>query len=593
MLWDDDSHLTSAGLRSWAGLLHIWKRLGTTQQYYPLLHSAFWIEHKLWGDAVLGYHLANLLQHTTSALLLVALCRRLKIAGGWIAAFIFALHPVGVESVAWMSEQKNTLSTVFCLIAAWTYLGFDENRNSRWYGFATVCFVLALLCKTVSATLPASLLVLIWWRRGRIGLRRDVMPLVPWLIGGVAAGLFTAWVEREYIGASGGEFLLSFTQRVLLAARAICFYFGKLVWPAKLTFIYPRWSIDSSAAWQYISPAIVVVVLGLLAALARSRRGPLAAFLIFGGTLFPALGFINVFPFQYSYVADHFQYAAAIALIIPVAAVLAAQATSSARAYILPGVVALSLGLTFLTFQQARSYENATGLYELTLARNPDCWLAQNNLGNILARSPATMEEAIAHLEAAVRLKPDGAYAQNNLANALVSVGRSSDAFPHYEAALRSDPTYVRAHRDFGTALMRTPDRLADAIAQFNAAITLNPNDEEAHNNLGTALIRLPDRTEEAIQHFREAVRIAPHFAQARNNLAAALVRIPGRFAEAKAEVEEAIRLDPSYASAHYTLALMLVQESRLDEAHAEFTKAVELKPAFSEASDWLSRFHH
>ncbi len=596
MVWDDDSHLTPATLRSWEGLLHIWTRLGATQQYYPLLHSAFWVEHKLWGDAVTGYHLVNVLQHVTSALLLVAFCRRLKIAGGWIAAFIFVLHPVAVESVAWMSEQKNTLSTVFCLGAAWVYLDFDETRNSRSYGVASVCFVLALLSKTVVATLPASLLVLIWWRRGKIELRRDVLPLLPWLLGGIAAGLFTAWVERVYIGANGGEFSLTLTQRGLLASRAVCFYFSKLVWPTNLTFIYPRWTIDAGAAWQYVFPALAIGALALLAGFARARRGPLAAFLIYGGTLFPVLGFVNVFPFQYSYVADHFQYAATLALIVPLGwglATFADRATANTRGYFMPGIGALLLVLACLTFQQARSYGSATALYEQTLARNPDCWLAQNNLGNLLARSPDTMSEAITHLEAAVRLKPGGAYAQNNLANALVKVGRVHDALPHYEAALSADPTYVRAHKDFGATLAGTPDGLAAAVTHFEAALSLNPNDEETHNSLGTVLIRLPGQTDRAIQHFQEAIRIAPNFVQARNNLAAALVPIPGKFAEAKAQVEETLRIDPNYASAHYTLALMLIKESRLGEAHAELTKAVELNPNFTEARDWLSRFHH
>ncbi len=595
LLWDDDSHVTPEPLRSWAGLIRIWTDLGATQQYYPLLHSAFWIEHKLWGDAVLGYHLVNGLEHMISALLIVALCRKLKIAGGWIAAFIFALHPVGVESVAWISEQKNTLSTVLYLAAAGAYLNFDENRNRRWYGLATVLFILALLSKTVTATLPAALLVLLWWKRGRIEIRRDVRPLLPWLAGGIVAGLFSAWVERVYIGANGTEFLLTFTQRGLIATRAVCFYFGKLVWPANLTFIYPRWTIEAGAVWPYVFPAMVASALIALAKLAPSRRGPLAALLIYGGTLFPALGFVNVFPFQYSYVADHFQYAACIALMVPVGWSLATfsdQVSSFVRPYITAGIVAISLLLALLTFQQARSYQNATVLYETTLARNPDCWLAHNNLGNILARSPATLPDAIIHLEAAVRLKPDGVYAQNNLANALANSDRMQDAIPHYEAALKSDPTYSRAHKDFGTALMRTPAGTTEAIAHFEAAITLNADDEEAHNDLGTALVRLPDRTESAILHFRTAVRLAPKFVQAHNNLAAALARSPGKFTEAKAEIEEALRLDPSYAGAHYTLGVMLVSESRLAEARDEFLKAVELKPDFPEARDWLSRFH-
>ena len=317
LLWDDDAHVTKPELRSLHGLWRIWFDLGSTQQYYPLLHSAFWAEHRLWGDAVLGYHLINVLLHVTAACLVVFIAKRLSLPGAWLAGYVFALHPVCVETVAWISEQKTTLSAVFYLAAALTYLHFDQTRRRSHYFLALALFVFALLSKTVTATLPAALLVVLWWQRKRLSWRRDVMPLLPWFAVGATAGLVTAWLERRYIHAEGASFALTLVERCLLAGRVIWFYLGKVLWPVNLMFTYPRWKVDPAAAWQYLFPIGVFGLAGGLWLLARRRRGALAGFLLFVGTLFPALGFFNVFPFIYSYVADHFQYLATLGILVP------------------------------------------------------------------------------------------------------------------------------------------------------------------------------------------------------------------------------------------------------------------------------------
>jgi hypothetical protein len=209
-IWNDSDYVTAPVLRSLEGLARTWTKVGATQQYYPLLHSAFWVQHRLLGDHPLGYHLVTLLLHAGSALL-------------------FALHPVHVESVAWITEQKNTLSLAFYLAAAAVYLRFDEMRRLRTYAAALALFVASLGCKTVTATLPAALLVIFWWKRGRLGWRRDVRPLLPWLALGAVAGLFSNWVEETYLGAKGANFNLPALGRVLVAGRAIWFYAGKLI----------------------------------------------------------------------------------------------------------------------------------------------------------------------------------------------------------------------------------------------------------------------------------------------------------------------------------------------------------------------------
>ena len=231
-LWDDEGHVTKPELQSFHGLVRIWGEVGATQQYYPLLHSAFWVEHRLWGDSLVGYHLMNLLLHAGAACLVVAIMRRLALPGAGLAGLLFALHPVCVESVAWISEQKNTLSAVFYLGAMLAYLHFDRDRRRSHYYLALGLFLLALLSKTVTATLPAALLVIFWWQRARLDWRRDVLPLAPWLLLGACGGLFSAWMERTIIGAGGAEFALTPVQRGLVAGRAICFYLGKLAWPA-------------------------------------------------------------------------------------------------------------------------------------------------------------------------------------------------------------------------------------------------------------------------------------------------------------------------------------------------------------------------
>jgi protein O-mannosyl-transferase len=254
LIWDDDAHVTRPELQSWHGLYRIWFDLKATQQYYPLLHSAFWIESRLWGRDTLGYHLVNIFLHITAAILVAVILRRLAIPGAYLAAAIFALHPVNVESVAWITELKNTLSTVFYLSAALVYLGFDHRRRASLYAGALGLFVLGLLSKTTTATLPAALLVVFWWQRGRLSWRRDVLPLIPFFVLGAAAGLFTAWVERVIGGAQGADFNFTIVERCLIGGRAVWFYLSKLFWPVNLTFIYPRWHVSQGVWWQYLFP---------------------------------------------------------------------------------------------------------------------------------------------------------------------------------------------------------------------------------------------------------------------------------------------------------------------------------------------------
>ncbi|HWA10937.1 MAG TPA: tetratricopeptide repeat protein [Opitutaceae bacterium] len=578
-LWDDDGHVTKAGLRSLGGLWRIWAEPGATQQYYPLLHSAFWLEHLLWGDAPVGYHLLNILLHVSAACLLAVTLRRLALPGAWLAGLLFALHPVCVESVAWISEQKNTLSTVIYLCAALAYLRFDESRRPGAYLLATVLFVAALGTKTVTATLPAALLVVFWWRRGCLAWR-DVAPLLPWFALGAVAGFVTARVERTLIGAEGADFALGAVQRCLLAGRVVWFYLGKLLWPSDLVFFYPRWDVDASEPWQYLFPLGLAAALAGLAWRARRARGPLAAALFFTGSLFPALGFINVFPFLFSFVADHFQYLACMGVFAAAAAGLMALSALLPRGIGCVAIAGLLVTLGCLTSRQSRIYHDGFSLYESTLARNPDSWIAHNNLGNLLVES-GRADEAIAHFETALRLRPDHAPSESNLGDQLTRLGRANEAIPHLQRAIQLAPAYPEAHNNLGLALLAA-NRAPEAVAQFQEALRYRPDYAQAEMNLGLALCS-SNRVAEGIPHFQRALQLKPDYADAHINWGGALV-VSGRLPEALGHFQEAIRVDPGNSDAHFKLGRALAFAGRSGDALAAYRKAVELNPGYADA---------
>jgi tetratricopeptide (TPR) repeat protein len=581
LLWDDDAHVTKLTLRSLHGLARIWFEPGATQQYYPVLHSAFWIEHRLWGDSVLGYHLINVVLHATAAWLLMLILRRLAFPAAWLAGLIFALHPVCVESVAWIAEQKNTLSAVFYFGAALAYLDFDQTRRRKPYFFAFGLFIVALLTKSVTATLPAALLLVFWWRRGKLEWKRDVRPLLPWFAVGAASGLFTTWVERKFIGAEGADFSFTALQRLLLAGRAIIFYITKLIWPGNLTFIYPRWSVNPHEGWQYL---YVMGVLGLLVVLwlrARKQRGPLAGFLFFVGTLFPVLGFVNVYPFLFSFVADHFQYLASLGVIVPSAwglAWIAERIPAGAR--VRTGLLlVLPAALAALSWSQCRIYRDADTLNRATLARNPDAWLAHYNLAVSLGSS-GHLPEAISEYEATLKLKPDHWPAHNNLASALLKAGRPAEAVTEYQTALRLNPDFAEAHNNLGIILGQIPGRRPEAISHLRTALRIRPDYDDAHNNLGVQLMQEPDSLNEAIGEFEAALRTAPDNPEYHYNLANALAAAPGRLTDAIAEYRTALRLNPNLLEAHSNLGAAWARlPGHLSDAISEYEAALRIAP--------------
>ena len=590
-IWDDNAHITQPELRSWHGLVEVWTQVGATQQYYPLVHSVFWIEQKLWGDSVLGYHLINIFLHGFAAIVLLRILLRLKVPGAWLAAGLFALHPVQVESVAWISEIKNTLSGLFFFCSILAYLNFDQNRSRVAYFGSLALFLFGLMCKTAIAPLPAIILAVLWWRRGRLRLRDDVVPSLPFFGLGIGAGLFTAWVERNFVGAHGTVFQLSILQRCLIAARDFWFYLFKLLWPVKLTFIYPRWQISGAIWWQYLFPLTLILLLALIWRLRKKNRGPLAAVLVFLGLLFPALGFINVYPFIYSFVADHFQYLACVGPLT-----LFAAGMTMALDSIAPGKVLLRPTISFLllltlgalSWRQCRDYRDIETLWRTTIARNPDCWMAYSNLGSFLS-ARGNVDEAIRDFRKALELWPNQSKDHNNLGKALVQKGRIAEAMDHFQTALRVSPEdpdtesnigaaslqqgdadeaishlrravekwprHAQGHINLGNALLQNRE-IDAAIAEYEKTLALPFDHAESHYSIGTALRQKGD-VEEAIVHYRKALELRPDYANAHNNLANAL-RQQGRTAEAVHEYEAALKSEPDSILAANNLAWIL-----------------------------------
>ncbi|MGD1085376.1 MAG: tetratricopeptide repeat protein [Verrucomicrobiota bacterium] len=582
-IWDDDAHVTRAALRSWTGLGSIWMKLGATQQYYPLVHTVFWLEHRLWGDAPLGYHLTNVALHVASALLLVGVLRRLEIPGAWLAAFLFALHPVQVESVAWVSELKNTLSAVCCLGSALAYLRFDWERKRVFYLVSFGLFAAGLLAKTVIATLPAALLLVLWWRRKKLRWKKDVGPLGPFFIAGIGMGLLTAWVERTQIIGQGFPEThlshLSLVERWVVPGRAVWFYLGKLVWPHPLVFIYPRWEIHGADGWQYVYPAGAVLLgAGLWAWRRRLGDGPLVALLFFAGTLFPALGFFDVYPFRFSFVADHFQYLACLGPLALAAAGmergLGWMAGPGRAARVLVCAAALT-ALGAVTWHQCGMYADEETLWRVTLARNPGCWLAHNNLGWFYLQK-GEVEKGIGQFREALEIKPDYLEARNNLGWLYLQKGDLDAAIAQYHRALEIEPDCVESRDNLGGALFKQ-GKLDEGIAQYRRVLELDPNYAGACYDLGFALEQKGD-LKGAIAQYRKDLETDPHHAEARKRLGFALLK-EGEVGEAIAQYHQALELTPGDAEIRNNLGSALVQQGKVDEAMAQYRLALETQP--------------
>jgi len=497
-LWDDDDYVSNnQNLRSVEGLRSIWLERSATPQYYPLVHTSFWLEYQLWGLSTVGYHITNLALHIAAAFVLWRVLLFLSVPGAWLVAAIFAVHPVHVESVAWITERKNVLSAVFYLSAMLAYLQFAlgstdgmNGRKRKWlYAAACALFLLALLSKTVTATLPAALLILITWKRRHVA-SRDIWPLLPLFVAGIAMGLMTAWIEEFGVGAQGLDWQLSPLQRCLIAGRALWFYAGKLIWPNHLTFIYPRWHIDTTNPILFAFPlAALATLAGLWVARHRIGMGPIVAVSLFIVTLTPALGFFNVFPMRYSFVADHFQYLASISLIALGVAVAMHLMSKWAPAHPgLPGAAGalLILVLATLTWRQCHAYTDQESLWRDTIAKDPNSWMGHNAIGALLGRR-GELADAEWHYREAIRDNPDFASAHFNLGGLLANQGRFTEAIPQMREDVRLEPYSALSFLNLARALLLT-GQTGEAIIVLQQAAATWPNEPVFRELLNSAL---------------------------------------------------------------------------------------------------------
>ena len=512
-VWDDEI-ITEAVVRDWSGLWHIWfspAEITREGHYWPLVYTTFWLEHKLWGYAPTGYHVVNVVLHLGNALLLWRLAGRLTVPGAWLLAAVFAVHPLHVESVAWVIERKDLLSTLFYLAAFSTWVHFVEEPRPefgrRRYLLALALFVLGLLCKSIVVTLPAALLIWHWWQRGRVT-ATDLLRVTPFFV----VGLVTVVADtRFYQSREAVSLGYSIIERVLIAAHALWFYAGKLLWPVDLAVIYPHWEVSVADPWAWV----YVVAAGAMAAglwVLRHRvgRGPLAGVLFFAVTLLPVLGFVDYGYMQFSFVADRYQYLAGIgvtAVLVGAAAHGAGRLPATWRQGAAGVAAVILIVLGTLTWRQAGVYRDEVTFFTHVVSYNPTARGAQQNLGHALLAVQRPEEGLVASLTATEQ-DPDDVKAHANVGVALIRLGRLNEAEKRLRHALTLDPRSMIVIQNLGEAL-RKQGRFEEALEFYRTAIRRDSGNALPHAAMGHTLFHLR-RYEESLHSLNRALELDP-----------------------------------------------------------------------------------
>ena len=577
-LWDDDDYIIKNDLLTASdGLQRIWFSLDSPSQYFPLVYTTFRIERALWDLNPSGYHWVNLLLHVANALLVWRLLSRLNVPGAWLAGAIFALHPVQAESVAWITERKNVLMGFFFLLTLLAWIAFIDERTKRtwrFYGLALVLYALALSAKSTACTLPAALLLILWLRKTPIT-RQRLMQILPFVVLSIGMGLLAIWWERYHQGTTRTMVpFLSPIERILVASRAVWFYLSKLIWPSNLTFIYPKWNISAAHLLDYTWLLAGIVLCVAIYFLRRyfGRSVEIAA-AFFVATLSPVLGFIMLFTFRYTFVADHYQYLACIGPIALVSAGIAilADRLKQYRALVLSVALFAVASLGALTWRQAAMYGDIETLWRTTLVRNPECWMAHTNLGIVLLQK-GELDDGIAHYRAALQMQPDSWDAEYNLGTALVAKGEVDEAIVHCDRAVAMQPNDPDGQVSLGDALLQKK-RIEEAIAHYQKAMMLHPDHFLARYSLGHALLEKGE-LDSAIQVCRSALLLRPSDADCHTTLAIALEE-KGDPAEAIQHYQKALEFAPQSISTLTNLAWLLATSQ--DASLRDGPKAVEL----------------
>jgi tetratricopeptide (TPR) repeat protein len=535
-IWDDNQLITDNRMvHADNGLYRIWF---TTEpmDYWPVTSTAFWLEWRLWGNNPRGYHILNVALHAANALLLWRILRRLNVPGSWWAGLLFAVHPVNVATVAWISEQKNTLSLLLAAMTVLLYLESEcsgasepalspvetKRRPAIWrsYSLSLLVFLLALLSKIGVATLPVVLLGCIWWMHGRLKWT-DLWRTLPFFALSLVLVPVTIWFQQHR--SAVGQIIPSadFLTRLANAGWIPWFYLYKALVPVNLVLIYPRWTAEP-LRWVYFAPGLVLLSCFAFFWWKRNTWGRplLFGFGYFVVMLFPVLGFATPVFSQFSLVADHWQY---YAIIGPIALVVAGLFTILSHIRVAAGfslrslvLAALAVVLAVASWKRAAIYENLEGLWRNNLAKYPRVWVAHNNLGAVFILEHK-YDDAIQQFHETLQLKPDAAVAHYNIASVYRRMNKPQQAIPEFERALEIRPDYFDAHNNLGVMLGQMGD-LTSAIAHLQQAVRIRPRSAEAHSNLAAAF-QVSGDIPQAIEQYRQALQIDPEFPVARQQL--------------------------------------------------------------------------
>ncbi len=614
-VWDDDQHIVAnRAVISPAGLKPIWTSF-VLPIYYPLTFTVFWLIYQLAGPNPLPYHIVTLTLHAVNALLLLFLLRRLKIREAWLIAALWAVHPVNVESVAWATELKNTLSGVWFFASLLCFLRYERELAWKWFVGALLCFAAALLSKTSTVMLPVLLLLCAWWQRGRIA-RADVVRSLPFFVLSLAASFVAVWaqVKEKIAEGAGRTWSLRLPERLIVTGKDLWFYASKTVCPANLMFIYPRWSHDARLLTEWLPLAGAVTTAGILWRFRRTGPGRAATFALgyFVVALSPVLGFFDQYFYRYSFVTDHFQYLASIGIVALVVAVVADVVQGSLLRLAIASAALISLGL--LSRQHLSIFADEETLWRDSIARNPQAVIAQNNLGLVLysqlqyrraiecfdralQADPNLAEghynlglvlselghhaEAAAQMREALRVGPSFFKAENGLGFELLQLGQSEEAAAHFRRALELDPDYADAHINLGETLL-SRGHPAEAEAQFRRVMKMFPTDFASHEDLGKVLFQ-QQRLDEAAAEFREAARVKPDDPEPHKNLADILTA-QHRLPEARQERALAASSAEHLGETHYRIATALQKDDDPDGAIKHFRKSIAFRPNSAEA---------
>ena len=559
-VWDDSIITDLKTISNWGGIWDLWfdptsaYKQGTTWyegHYWPLLYTTFWLEHKLWGFSATGYHIVNILIHLANTVLLWRLFARLAVPGAWFAAAVFAVHPLHTESVTCIIARKDMLATLFCLASFLVWLRFIESPSRGRYAKALLLFVAAMLSKSVVVVFPVTFLILQWWKKGCVT-REKLLRVLPFFFVSFAIAIGSVQFYRKVEPISLDY---SIVERVLIAAHALWFYVGKLLWPVELAIIYPHWDVNIAdpVGWLYVVAAVAVAATlwFLRGRLGRGRlgRGPLACALFFAVMLSPTLGFVDYGYMRYSFVADRYQYLAGIGVIVLFAG--AAAYGSSRLSDLLrkmTGVAAFVLLalLGVATWNQAGLYRNEVVLFRHVISLNPQAHTAHLNLAHALLHGEGASEEALAAAREAVRKRPLYHNSHNVLGAVLSGLGRYEEAEKHLRRAVELNPRYAPAFLNLGETF-RKRKRYEEALEAYLTAVRVVPNHPLPYVAMGYAFFELK-RYEEAVSNMKRALSLQPGLPMAPRlySLIGQSLSKMGRHEEAKRYLRRARELAPS-----------------------------------------------